>query len=153
MGRARSHGVIGQKNIVANVNSSNAHRGHSHTQHTSTRDAFTAITHPPEALSEPTHIYRRCSENSAHPQQKWCSQHMPAGPLSKPAHSMGDTVAASTFPETLPEQHASMGNLSQPADISVILQGCLYLAGVSETGHCRDAVLQSLLPTSHKKHF
>lgn len=57
MGRACSHGVIGQKNIVAYVNSSNTHRGQSHgpTQptgdtvpgNTFTRGAFKAIMHPP----------------------------------------------------------------------------------------------------------
>ena len=110
MGRAHSHGVIGQKNIVAYVNSSNTHRGHSCRQHTSTRDAFTAITQPPEALSEPLHIYRGCFQNSIHPRQKWCSQHIPTGSLSRPPQTMGDTTAASTFLETLPQQYTSTGN-------------------------------------------
>ena len=62
--------VIGQKNIVTYVNSSNTHRGHSHNplQPTGTESQATYIlkryTHsldtPKEELSEPTYTHYRC---------------------------------------------------------------------------------------------
>lgn len=64
VGWARSHRVIGQKNIVAYVNSSNTHRGHSHSPTQPTGDTVSGNTysqempskpsHPQEALSDPT---------------------------------------------------------------------------------------------------
>lgn len=104
-------GVIGQKNIVAYVNYSNTHRGHSHSLthptgdivsgNTFTRDAFRGITHPQKTSSEPTTPTEDALQTTQTPRivvqaNKYRERHChsnthPLETLSQSTYHLGDT--------------------------------------------------------------
>lgn len=99
MGWDGSHRVIGQKNIVAYVNSSNTHRGHSHSLTQPTGDTVPGNAHSQEMPSKSSHTPRKHFQSQPHLQKLLSGQHTPMVEMIQPIHSHRIIVKANTYCE------------------------------------------------------
>lgn len=99
MGWAGSHRVIGQKNIVAYVNSSNTHRGHSHSLTQLTGDTVPGNTYSQEMPSKPSHTPRKHFQSQPLLQKLLSGQHTPMVEMIQPIHSHRIIVKANAYYE------------------------------------------------------
>lgn len=131
-----------------------SHRGRSPRQHTSTEMPSQPSPHPPRKHT----VQKVLSEHHSSTAEMVPSTHT-LRIVGKADTYPGRHITASTFPET--STATAIHIHWQPCHSHRIsgqpLQGCLYIAGVSETRHQQEAVPQSPLPTlacpSRRKHI